>query len=72
MDPELGYQTAKRLLKEHFGNNYSVAVAYINKALSWPTIKPDDGEALNAFALFLASCNNAVSEMQFFRCRRDE
>lgn len=63
--PEQGYQTAKRLLKEHFGKDYNVAVAYIEKALSWPTIKPDDGETLNAFALFLTSCGNAVAEIEF-------
>lgn len=36
-------------------------MAYINKALSWPAIRPDDGEAL----AFLASCNNAVTEIEF-------
>lgn len=65
MDAALGYQTAKRLLKEHFGNDYMVAVAYINKALNWPIIKPDDGEALKAFALFLASCENVMAVMEF-------
>lgn len=64
MDPELGYQTAKKLIKGHFGNDYSVAVGYINKALNWSKIQSDDGEAVNTFALFLASCNNAVAEME--------
>lgn len=60
MDPDQGYAEAKRLLKEHFGNDYQISVAHINKVLSWPTIMPGDGEALQAFALFLISCYNAM------------
>lgn len=65
MGPKLGYQTAKNLLKDHFGRDYNVAAMYIDKALRWPTIRADDGEALNAFALVLSSCSNAVVEMKF-------
>lgn len=65
MDQEQGYREAKNLLKEHFGNEYRISVAYINKALSWPTIKADDGEALNALALFLTSCSNAMTDTEY-------
>ncbi|KAL4008773.1 hypothetical protein ACER0C_002625 [Sarotherodon galilaeus] len=65
MDPEKGYCEAKRLLKEHFGNEYRISVAYINKALGWPPIKTEDGEALSALALFLTSCGNAMSDMEY-------
>lgn len=65
MDPEKGYCEAKRLLKEHFGNEYRISVAYINKALGWPPIKAEDGEALSALALFLTSCGNAMSDMEY-------
>lgn len=41
-------------------------MVYINKAChNLPTIKPDDGEALNTLALFLVTCSNAVAEMEF-------
>lgn len=65
MDPEKGYCEAKRLLKEHFGNEYRISVAYINKALGWPPIKAEDGEALSTLALFLTSCGNAMSDMEY-------
>lgn len=65
MDPDKGYKEAKRLLKEHFGHEYRISMAYISKALSWPKIKTDDGEALNALALFLTSCCNAMTDMEF-------
>lgn len=65
MDPDKGYRKAKKLLKEHFGNEYRISVAYIDKALSWPTIKADDGEGLNALALFLTSCSNAMSDLDY-------
>ncbi|KAL4009060.1 hypothetical protein ACER0C_002912 [Sarotherodon galilaeus] len=52
MDPEKGYCEAKRLLKEHFGNEYRISVAYINKIGS-------------ALALFLTSCGNAMSDMEY-------
>lgn len=44
---------------------YRISVAYIDKALSWSTIKADDGEGLNALALFLTSCNNAISDLDY-------
>lgn len=65
MDPDKGYCKAKKLLKEHFGNKYRISVAYINKALSWPTVKADDGEALNSLALFLTSCSNAMIDLEY-------
>lgn len=65
MDPDQGYSEAKRLLKERFGNEYRISVAYINKALSWPTIKAGDGEALQAFALFLISCDNVMMNTEY-------
>lgn len=34
MVPDRGYQLAKELLYEHFGNEYRIAAAYIEKALA--------------------------------------
>lgn len=60
-----GYQKAKQLLKEHFGNAYRISCAYIEKALSWPSIKSEDPKALQAFALFLRSCCNGMEDLDF-------
>lgn len=65
MDPDQGYPEAKRLLKERFGDKYKISVAYLDKALNWPAIKADDTKALEAYALFLTNCNNAMSDLQY-------
>ena len=51
MTPEYGYAKAKQLLCEHFGSKYKIAVAYIERALSWPIIKTEDVSALQAYSL---------------------
>lgn len=46
MDAATGYAEAKRLLKRHFGDDFKITTAYIEKALNWSVIKPDDGKAM--------------------------
>ena len=58
-----GYVTAKALLKEHFGNEHMIASAYMEKIFSWPSIKSEDGKALQAYSLFLRGCCNAMKEV---------
>lgn len=65
MDPDQGYPEAKRLLKERFGDKYKISMAYLDKALNWPTIRTDDTNALESYALFLTSCNNAMSDLEY-------
>jgi len=67
MSPERGYIVAKGLLKEHFGNEYKIATAYIEKALSWLTIKTEDVRALQAYALYLRGCCNVMEELHFMQ-----
>lgn len=56
MSPDRGYQKAKRLLKENFGNEYKLSCAYLEKALSWPLVKSEDSRSLQDYAMFLRSC----------------
>lgn len=65
MDPNNGYVKAKELLQEHSGNEFKIANAYIEKALSWSPIKPEDSKALEAFALYLRGCHNAIAEIAY-------
>lgn len=65
MDPEQGYPEAKRLLRERFGDKYKISMAYLNKALNWPIIKADDSEALESYSLFLTSCSNAMTDLEY-------
>lgn len=65
MEPEQGYTEAKKLLKERFGDKYKISMAYLDKALNWPTIKSDDAKALESYTLFLTNCNNAMTELEY-------
>ena len=67
MAPEYGYAKAKQLLHEHFGSKYKIAVAYIERALSWPIIKTEDVSALQAYSLFLRNCCNVMEELQYMQ-----
>ena len=60
-----GYVKAKALLKEHYGNEQKVAAAYMERALSWPTIKTEDVKALQEYGLFLRGCCNALEDVQY-------
>ncbi|XP_068704147.1 uncharacterized protein [Montipora foliosa] len=60
LPPENGYQEAQRLIRKKFGDNYHVVAAYETKALNWPDVKVEDGQALNRFAIFLTRYKNAM------------
>lgn len=60
-----GYNKAKSLLKEHFGNEHKIVTAYMESALSWPSIKSDDTKALQAYTLFLRGCSNAMENVSY-------
>ena len=65
MEPSAGYTRAKKMLKEFFGDDYKIAEAYIKKALDWQMIKPEDGDALQSFALFLTGCSNTMADISY-------
>lgn len=58
---------AKHLLEEHFGNEHKVTAAYTEKVLNWPVVKPEDVKSLQAYALFLLECCNAMEDVQYMR-----
>ena len=49
MTADRGFRKAKSLLQEHFGNEHKIATAYMETALSWSSIKPDDTKTLQAY-----------------------
>ncbi len=67
MTPDSGYAKAKQLLHEHFGNKYKITTAYLERALSWPSIKGEDASALQSYALFLHGCCNVTKELQYLQ-----
>ena len=62
---EEGYDEARRLLRRKYGDDYRIAPAYEMKVLDWPSLKAEDGVALNPFSVFLASCKNALAGSQY-------
>ena len=64
---EQGYHRAKSLLAEHFGNEYKIASAYMEKILSWTTVKSEDLKALKSFSLFLRGCSNLTEQMMHMK-----
>ncbi len=67
LDPEVGYSLAKNLMKDQFGNEFKVAAAYMDKALSWPSIKTEDAQGLYAYSLFLRSCCNLIDDISYMQ-----
>ena len=65
MQPQTAYTEAKKQLELNFGNRVRIASAFVDKALNWSIIKPDDAYALRAYALFLRSCFNTMNEAGF-------
>lgn len=65
MAADRGFMKAKSLLEEHFSNEHKIASAYMEKALSWSAIKPEDTKTLQAYTLFLRGCCNAMENVSY-------
>ena len=57
MNPDKGYQEARRLMKEKHGQNYKITTAYVDRLTNGPPIRSEDGNALQKFSVQLTSCN---------------
>ena len=60
IEPDEGYQEARRLLQKEYGDPYKVSTAYMKRLTEWPILKYDDGPALKSFYIFLSKCNCAM------------
>ncbi|XP_061106388.1 uncharacterized protein LOC133134038 [Conger conger] len=65
MDADRGYAEAKRLLEHHFGDEFKITNAYLDKALNWSNIPTDNGEALQSYTLFLRGCCNVMRTLWY-------
>ena len=61
MEPSDGYAKALTLLNQRYGDEFTIADAYIQQLEAWPLIRQEDGKALEAFAVFLTSCGHYVA-----------
>jgi len=67
LDPEVCYVEAKKLLKEQFGDEFQIAAAYMEKALSWPSLRTEDAQGLHAYSLFLRACSNIIDNISYMQ-----
>ncbi len=67
MDSSSGYNQAKCLQQEYFGNDIRVTNAYIEKIQQWPNIKAEDCQALRSYVMYLRGCCNAMHELRYMR-----
>lgn len=67
LDPEVGYLLAKKLLQEQFGDEFQIAAAYMERALSWPSLRTEDAQGLHAYSLFLHACCNIIDNISYMQ-----
>ena len=65
MQEQVRYTEARRLLKERYGQNYRIRAAHVQKLINGPSIKPEDGAALQQFSIQLTSCQNTLREFRY-------
>ena len=65
MSSEEGYNTARKLLKQHYEQSYRITTAYLERITKTPEIKAEDGEALQRFSVQLTSCKNTLKEIGY-------
>ena len=56
LEPDEGYEEAKKLLAERFGDKFKVTNSWIRKVSDGPAIKAGDREALEDLADDLKNC----------------
>ncbi|KAL9958369.1 hypothetical protein ACROYT_G035375 [Oculina patagonica] len=65
MDPVLGYQEARKLLKDRFGHPFKISTAHLNQVTRGPPVKPNDQKGLLAFADQLKDCQNVLHSIGY-------
>ena len=63
--PVLGYQTARKLLKDRFGHPFKIATAHVNQVPHGPAVKPNDQRGLKTFADQLQDCKNVLESIGY-------
>ena len=54
----VGYDDAKKLLEQRYGNPYSIMSMYIKEIKAWPQLKNGDGGSFQKFYNFLVKCES--------------
>ena len=62
---DTGYDRAKVLLEQHYGDSYRTLAAYRKEIKGWPSLKPIDSSAYRKFYNFLIKCESIMSRQQW-------
>ena len=71
LSSDSAYDDAKKLLKERFGNNFSVANAFRQKLHNWPKISGNDAVGLMKLSDFLRQCETAMKANTYLKVLDD-
>ena len=71
LSTDSAYDDAKKLLKERFGNKFTVANAFRQKLYDWPRIPGNDGAGLMKLSDFLQQCETAMKVNTYLRVLDD-
>ena len=65
MQDHRGYEEARKLLAERYGQSYKIATAYVDRVINGQPIRTEDGPALQKFSILLTSCRNTLKEIGY-------
>ncbi|XP_074608716.1 uncharacterized protein LOC141863136 [Acropora palmata] len=65
MDPSIGYQRARMLLEERFGQPFTIAYEHVIKLTHGPPLRATDRKGLLAFADQLKSCEHTLESIGY-------
>ena len=62
---EIGYQKARSLLKQKYGDPYTIIAAYRQEIKEWPILKGGDASAFRKFHNLLIKCQNLSTTLEW-------
>ena len=62
---DTGYDRAKLLLEQHYGDPHRILAAYRKEIKGWPSLKPGDSSAYRKFYNFLIKCESIMSQQRW-------
>jgi len=60
-----GYEQAKKLLAQRFGDPYHVAESFKSRLRAWPRVRDGDSAGIQELSDFLIRCREAMKSMQY-------
>ena len=62
-----GYEDARKILEDEYGDSFKLSNVYISKLESWPSIKANDNVGLKDYALYLSKCQTVMKSVSYLK-----